>query len=76
MDPPPTLISKESEPTSSADQPAAKLPKESIVETKREMQSQPWKQHLDEIEEYNRTNPIDTDLFKAREGFNDHTLAA
>ena len=38
-------------------------------------QIQPWKQYLEEINELNRKNPSDKDIFECSEGLHDHSLA-
>lgn len=37
--------------------------------------TQPWKQYLDEINDFNENNPLDKEFFECCEGFNDHSLA-
>ena len=38
-------------------------------------QIQPWKQYLEEINELNRKNPSEKDIFECSEGLHDHSLA-
>lgn len=52
------------------------IPEQDATDTISAERSQPWKQHLDEIQKYNRENNVDTDFFRVSDGFNDHSLAA
>ncbi len=50
-----------------------------LERAKEDLRSQPWKQHLAEIEkeaeEYKKSNSPDTNIFMVYEGFNDHGMS-
>lgn len=52
------------------------MPEQGTTDPMRDERSQPWKQHLEKIQKYNRENNIGTELFRVSEGLNDHSVAA